>query len=171
MSALQISQTDLNFANNLSENTDSQDQITDALEMMSQSSNEFYWLIMDQADECARSAGEYGTVEYLAELERFSHTLNHFLLCIWSMNEGKLPFVHPHDYKNRLATMGRENYQLQQIFQLLSTVDQDPQKSPSFHFMTTLVEKMQGMSEYTKNHLLLILRVVLEAAIWQNCPH
>ncbi len=168
MSDIQISQKDLEFAS-LSENCQ-ENGTMDAIDRLRQHSEPFYWLIMNQADECSRSADEFSSPEYCRELERFSKTLNYFLLFVWSANEGRLPFIHPSDYQEQVQTMGRTNYQMTQLFQQLSQLEEDGQKNTSFHLMLNLKDKLDEMSVYTKGHLLLMMRVILKAVIWEHYP-
>ncbi len=128
----------------------------DAISLLEMTSLSFHQWLMEIGSECAELLGDVGSPEHDQEWTNFLTTLNFFLLGVWSANEGSLPIVPIQDFNRRLDTMGQSDY-------LINELCRHFHHHRSFHFLTELHDRLDGLHLFTRSHLIVVMCIVMEA--------
>lgn len=125
-------------------------------------SPEFFFLLQEQMEACSWCAGAYAGEAYNREHGIFLKALNYAMLCIYSANGRRLPVLRCEDYARILLGNGIPTWD-QLLRGLWGKLGNDGFVNHGYHFMVNLTDKMEGLNEYSKIHLLVAVTVAIEA--------
>lgn len=140
----------------------SDDHITDAIERLQTRSPEFYQAFCESVGDCASCVDEFDSQRWNEEADGMRKVANYILLCAWSANGMKLPFVRTEIYLSAMIPRRKPREMAGELWRKLERQGEDKFGHAGFHFMAEVLDMMEDLGEESQIHLLALMLAVLE---------